>query len=158
MLSPAVPARSGIPAWMCATSVYRYGTHPPAAQHWFVVRASPAIVSVTSAQRQEKQVFALRSATFIFALIFFCASLRFNKEPVLNCSCISLWTRKGKISFVKCVISFGSLLSSVPVCWVIFCVSCSGCACDRLRQFHRERVPNWDFTTSGLKEVYSQVS
>lgn len=34
----------------------------------------------------------------------------------------------------------------------------SGCACDRIRRFHRERVPIWDFTTSGLKEVYSQVS
>lgn len=49
-------------------------------------------------------------------------------------------------------------LYPVPVCWVIFCVSCSGCACDRLRQFYRERVSNWNFTTSGLKEVYSQVS
>ncbi|CAH2243318.1 jg2818 [Pararge aegeria aegeria] len=25
------------------------------------------------------------------------------------------------------------------------------------QNFHRERVPLWDFTTSGLKEVYSQV-
>lgn len=47
---------------------------------------------------------------------------------------------------------------SVPVSIVIFCVSCSGSACDRIGRFHRERVPILDFTTSGLKEVYSLVS
>lgn len=77
--------RSGRAAGSLARVCAPRGASPSPPRHTMnrcatLIRGSCAIVSVTSAQRHEKQVSALHSATFIFALIFFCATLSFDKE------------------------------------------------------------------------------
>lgn len=67
-------------ARLCARSRGRR-THAPRNIDLLAVRA---IVSVTSAQRQRRQVFRALQRYIYFAL-FFCATLSFNKNPAINC-------------------------------------------------------------------------
>lgn len=117
----------------------------------------PSAHSVTSAQLEEKQVSRAKRC-FYFALIF-CTNLYATTKTCFRIANVTIV--EDELAFLYSYSVFVALLStSVPVCWVIFCVSSvvSSCACDRIRRFHRERVPILDFITSGLKEVYSLVS
>lgn len=105
---------------------------------------------------------SVSSTSFYFELHFFCAVLSSNKENLFETVCAISPVNLFDTAFVFLVIlvawrSTLYLHSRFP-CWVTLSVSVVIVSVKRIGRFNCERVPIKDFITSGLKEIYCQVS